>query len=408
MKRSATRSWLMAPVIVAIAGCSGTKPNVDISQPSNIVAGARFYTAPNCSEPPRKKEMAPILLLAAPLLQTAVQSVLSFTTAALSSTTADNTATTTEISPSYQYRFSLESKKIEFTNQRCLVFVRGKFAEPKSEGYPNDHFDSHWNNVEHFKTIRREKLPDLYETPDIFLEAFMNPSSPAGVFKLQPVYLEYRNALGGSLLTSNHDLVVTYAFQTPGTDKAFGSVTLTMKNVKLPLRYTWYDKSLGWINFAPVSQATKTLVSTYAKSPQKEDVDLEPINITIGIAETSSADAYLKALSTAIAGSITSNSNAINTGVAQNIIPAAMQAAEATQAATNLKAAQDEINFYSAYDQALLAYSTASGQSAICAAYTGLVLARTNLNSSQNSLKILGLKAQFSAPKPLPSLPSGC
>jgi hypothetical protein len=210
-------------------------------------------------------------------------------------------------------------------------------------------------------------------------------------------------------------LVVTYAFQGPGADKATGSATLTLKDVHPPFRYKWsYPntaadiKSLGWIPEVAQSQATTTFLSTYAKSAPKSKVNLEPVNITVGVAETSDAGAYQQALAKAVSDALTANQGAIATAIGQNVIPSARQAAESTQATTNLTAAQAEINAYSAYAQALSTFSGASGIPATCTAYSGLVLANTNLVAAQTALRTLNLKPQFSPPKPLPGLPTGC
>ncbi len=417
------RSWrcLLASGFLALSGCASTRPTDQIAQPQTIVSGARVYTKSACSFPQLTGgESASLLLLAAPLLQVAVQAAVSFTSAALTAATADNTVTTTETTATYQYTYDPHAAKgnpkIGFTTQQCLVFVRGRFAEqaPAGSGYGNENFDSYWNSGP-LLTERQTVLKDLYETPDLYLEAALVPSPTAGAFQVRPVYLEYRNALGGSLLRRNHDLVVTYSFQVPGADKATGSATLTLKDVHPPFRYIWSYantaadiKTLGWISEVAQSLATTTLVSTYAKSPPKDRVNLEPLNMTVGVAETSDAGAYMKALATAVSGALTANQSGIATGISQNIIPSARQAAEATQASTNLAAAQSEINAYSAYDQALSTYSGASGVPAVCTAYSGLVLTTTNLLAAQTSLRTLNLKPQFPTPKPLPRLPVGC
>ena len=76
------------------------------------------------------------------------------------------------------------------------------------------------------------------------------------------------------------------------------------------------------------SQATTTLVGTYAKSPPKDRVNLEPLNITVGVAETSDAGTYLKALAKAGTDALTANQSSIATAIGQNVIPSARQAAE--------------------------------------------------------------------------------
>jgi hypothetical protein len=332
---------------------------------------------------------------------------------------ADNTVTTTETTAAYQYTYDPSAKgnpNIAFTNQQCLVFVRGRFGEQTPAGYGSSNFDPYWNSAP-LLTERQTVLQDLYQPPDVYLEAALVPSSTANVFQVRPVYLEYRNPLGGSWLRRNHDLVVTYSFQAPGADKAVGSVTLTLKDVHPPFRYRWsYPnpaadiKSLGWIPEVPQSQATTSLVSTYAKSPPTDRVNLEPVNITISVAETSDAGAYQKALVKAVSDALSASANqgAIATAIGQNVIPSARQTAESTQAATNLTAAQGEINAYSTYIQALSTFSAASGVPAACTAYSGLVLANTNFVAAQTALRTLNLKPQFPSPKPLPALPTGC